>query len=115
MVSKLSSADFDRRHTSRIQPESMMPSSSKSSNSLRRREILSSYRVDGVASEVSAGRHAPSLGARDYERLPEILAGICYLAFIVRMLKNLVEVFTNDDRSRISADSCHCPLSSHPW
>ncbi|HEU0176275.1 MAG TPA: hypothetical protein VFV58_18575 [Blastocatellia bacterium] len=32
--------------------------------------------------------------ARDYERLPEILAGLLYLAFIVLMLKNIVEVLT---------------------
>jgi transposase len=32
--------------------------------------------------------------ARDYERLPEILAGMPYLAFIVLMLRNVARVLT---------------------
>jgi len=31
--------------------------------------------------------------ARDYERLPETLAGLHYLAFVILMLKNVAEVF----------------------
>ena len=30
--------------------------------------------------------------ARDYERIPETLAGLHYLAFIILMLKNVAEV-----------------------
>ena len=30
--------------------------------------------------------------ARDYERLPETLAGLHYLAFVILMLKNVAEV-----------------------
>jgi transposase len=32
--------------------------------------------------------------ARDYERLPETLAGLHYLAFVILMLKNAVEILT---------------------
>lgn len=32
--------------------------------------------------------------ARDYERLPETLAGLHYLAFVILMLKNVVEILT---------------------
>ena len=32
--------------------------------------------------------------ARDYERLPETLAGLHYLAFVILMLKNVVEIVT---------------------
>jgi transposase len=32
--------------------------------------------------------------ARDYERLPETLAGLHYLAFVILMLKNVAEVLT---------------------
>jgi transposase len=32
--------------------------------------------------------------ARDYERLPETLAGLHYVAFIILMLKNVVEILT---------------------
>ena len=31
--------------------------------------------------------------ARDYERLPETLAGLHYLAFVILMLKNVAEIF----------------------
>ena len=32
--------------------------------------------------------------ARDYERLPETLAGLHYVAFVILMLKNVVEILT---------------------
>ena len=32
--------------------------------------------------------------ARDYERLPETLAGLHYLAFVILMLQNVVEILT---------------------
>ena len=32
--------------------------------------------------------------ARDYERLPETLAGLHYLAFVILMLKNVLEILT---------------------
>jgi transposase len=32
--------------------------------------------------------------ARGYERLPETLAGLHYVAFIILMLKNVVEILT---------------------
>lgn len=32
--------------------------------------------------------------ARDYERIPETLAGLHYLAFVILMLKNVVEILT---------------------
>jgi len=32
--------------------------------------------------------------ARDYERLPETLAGLHYLAFVIMMLKNALEILT---------------------
>src|SRR5688572_12861389 len=32
--------------------------------------------------------------ARDYERLPETLVGLHYLAFVILMLKNVVEILT---------------------
>jgi hypothetical protein len=32
--------------------------------------------------------------ARDYERLPETLAGLHHLAFVILMLKNVVKILT---------------------
>ena len=32
--------------------------------------------------------------ARDYERLPETQAGLHYVAFVILMLKNVVEILT---------------------
>ena len=55
-----------------------------------RREDLSSYR-DGVERSFGWMSRFRRL-ARDYDRLPEILAGLRYVAFIILMLKNVAEI-----------------------
>jgi hypothetical protein len=51
---------------------------------------LSSYRLDGGGKR-SFGRMSRFCRlARDYERLPEILAGMRYLALIILTLKNVM-------------------------
>jgi hypothetical protein len=76
-----------------MRPESM-ESGSKSSNFQRRREDLSSYLADGWWSEVSVGCHAFAAWRGDYERLPETLAGLHYVAFVTLMLKNVAEILS---------------------
>jgi hypothetical protein len=90
MVSKLSSAHFDRRHTSRMRAlEHGAKLEVAKLPEAKRGIVLLSRRWCG---ERSFGRMSRFRRlARDYERSPEILAGLRHLAFIVLMLKKVAE------------------------